>query len=158
GEATMTAARFLTPEYASPEQARGERITTASDVYSLGVLLYWMLTGHRPYRRPMSSPADVERAICEEEPEKPSLVAPETSRRRLPGDLDNIVLMALRKEPQRRYTSAEQLSDDIKRHLANLPVVARPDTRGYRAAKFVRRNRGWVAAAALIGVTLTAGI
>jgi serine/threonine protein kinase len=183
GLATQTAFRPLTPEYASPEQIRGEPITTASDVYSLGVLLYLLLTGHSPYGR-MSSPAEIERAICEKEPERPSFRvmrgaagpkqrparigpgslsqtregSPGKLRRRLDGDLDNIVLMALRKEPQRRYTSAEQLSEDIARHLANRPVIARAETLGYRAAKFIRRNRAWVAVAALIFLILAGGI
>jgi serine/threonine-protein kinase len=169
---TMTALRPLTPEYASPEQVRGAAVTTASDVYSLGVLLYVLLTGCRPYRGDMATPAEVERAICEEEPERPSLAVmkgegdasraregtPEKLRRRLQGDLDNIALMALRKEPQRRYGSAEQLSEDISRHLTNLPVIARADTRGYRTAKFIQRNRTWVAAAAALFLTLAGGI
>jgi serine/threonine protein kinase len=116
-EKTLTAVRVLTPEYASPEQLRGEPITTVSDIYSLGVLLYWLLTGHRPYRSPMSSPAEIERAICEEE----------AVTRGLPHDLNAIVLMALRKDPRRRYISVDQLSEDIRRYLQNLPVAARPD-------------------------------
>lgn len=183
GERTLTMVRRLTPEYASPEQVRGEAITTASDVYSLGVLLYGLLTGHRPYRQAMASAADVERAICEEQPKRPSAAVlqgdsgPETNEqikpesvsrardstpeklgRRLQGDLDNIVLMALRKEPQRRYASAEQLSEDIQRHLGNLPVIARPNTARYRAAKFVARHKAGVATAALLILTLSAGI
>ena len=185
-EATVTIARRLTPDYASPEQIRGEPITTATDVYSLGVLLYQLLTGHRPYHGLLSSPLELERAICDQEPEPPSLAiarteqlptakgtatsvtpdlvagtregTPEKLRRRLAGDLDNIVLMALRKQPQRRYASAEQLSEDISRHLANLPVIARPDTAGYRAAKFVVRHKGGVAAAALLVIILSAGV
>jgi eukaryotic-like serine/threonine-protein kinase len=168
--ATMTGAAFLTPVYAAPEQMRGGVITTASDVYSLGVLLYELLTGHRPYGRALSSPAEVERAICEEEPRKPSLAVtkheevngrettPERLRRTLQGDLDTIVLMALRKEPHRRYASADQFSEDISRHLKNLPVIARPDTRGYRLRKFVRRNRAGVVAATIVVFTLTGGL
>ena len=169
--ATMTANRFLTPLYASPEQVRGRAITTASDVYSLGVLLYELLTGQRPYGRALTSAAEIERAIVEEEPERPSLAVlrdeavgrargttPDRLRRTLQGDLDNIVLVALRKEPHRRYTSAEQLSEDISRHLENLPVIARPDTRGYRLRKFVRRNKAGGIAAALVLVTLTGGL
>ena len=180
---TLVGLRPLTPEYASPEQVRGEAMTTSSDVYSMGVLLYLLLTGHRCYRR-ASSAAEIERAICEEEPEKPSLVVmreeaglednearitpdsvsrtregtPDKLRRRLEGDLDNLVLTALRKEPQRRYVSAEQFSEDIRRHLANLPVMARPDTRGYRTAKFIQRNKAWVAMVALTFLSLTGGI
>jgi tetratricopeptide (TPR) repeat protein/tRNA A-37 threonylcarbamoyl transferase component Bud32 len=145
---TVTAQRALTPEYASPEQVRGEPITTSSDIYSLGVLLYRLLTGHRPYRSEMSSPVEVERVICEEEPLKPDL----------PRDLGAIVLMALRKDPRRRYTSVEQLSEDIRRHLTNLPVAARPDTRSYRAAKFIQRHKAWVAMAAITFVSLSGGI
>jgi serine/threonine-protein kinase len=158
GETTLTGFGPLTPEYASPEQVRGEPITTATDVYSLGVLLYWLLTGSRPYRSEMSSPAQIERAICEEQPGRPSERTPEEVRRQLKGDLDTIVLTALHREPRRRYASVEQFSEDIQRHLMNLPVTARPDTRGYRAAKFIRRNRAWIAMAALTFVSLTGGI
>ncbi len=154
---TTTTLRPLTPEYASPEQLRGEPITTATDVYSLGVLLYVLLTGRRPYRGTLDSPAEIERAVSEQ-PNRPSSVAPETVRRQLEGDLDNIVLMALRKEPQRRYTSVEQFSEDIRRHLENLPVIARSDTPAYRASKFVRRNKGLVATAAIVFLSLSGGI
>jgi non-specific serine/threonine protein kinase/serine/threonine-protein kinase len=170
GEATRTVLRRLTPEYASPEQVRGEALTTASDVYSLGVLLYRLLTGQSPYRGRAASATVLERQICEEQPERPSDAAaraggspagegtPDKLRRRLEGDLDNIVLMALRKEPQRRYASVEQLSQDLGRHLANLPVNARPDTAAYRTAKFMRRHRMGVAATAAIAVLLIAGV
>jgi eukaryotic-like serine/threonine-protein kinase len=179
---TMTIARRMTPESASPEQVRGGNITTASDVYSLGVLLYRLLTGHSPYRLARRSSDEIERAICEEDPEKPSAViyrteesvaadaiasqsvsetregSPDKLRRRLRGDLDNIVLMALRKEPQRRYASVLQFSDDIRRHLAGLPVMARRDTHRYRTAKFIGRHKTGVAAAALIFLSLAGGI
>ena len=147
-EKTQTGLRPLTPEYASPEQVRGGPITTATDIYSLGVLLYWLLTGHRPYHSEMSSAAERERAICEEEPAKPDL----------PRDLSAIVLMALRKDPRRRYASVEQFSDDIRRYLENLPVAARPDSSAYRAAKFIQRNKAWVAMAAITLLSLTSGI
>jgi serine/threonine-protein kinase len=181
-EMTMTGMRLLTPDYASPEQARGEAISTVSDVYSLGVLLYKLLTGHRPYRFTSYSPAEIERVICEMVPEKPSTAisrvepangkgehslnpeiigsardgSPQKLRKRLRGDIDNIVLKALRKEPQRRYSSVEQFSEDIRRHLQGLPVIARPDTLGYRAGKFVQRHKFGVAAASLL-VTLALG-
>jgi eukaryotic-like serine/threonine-protein kinase len=169
-ESTRTVLRRLTPEYASPEQIRGEALTTASDVYSLGVLLYRLLCGQSPYRtRPFSANA-LERTICEDEPERPSVTAvrsecppggegtPERLRRRLEGDLDNIVLMALRKEPQRRYASAEQFSQDLSRHLARLPVIARADTAAYRATRFLLRHRTGVAATAAIILLLIAGV
>jgi len=155
---TRTTLRPLTPEYASPEQLRGEPITTATDVYSLGVLLYVLLTGRRPYRGPLDATAEIDRVINEQQPIRPSRAAPEKMRRQLEGDLDNIVLMALRKEPQRRYASVDQFSEDIRRHLEDLPVIARADTPAYRASKFVRRNKGLVAGAALVFVTLSAGI
>ena len=142
----------MTPDYASPEQVRGEHITTASDVYSLGVLLYELLTGEHPYRSRASSPAEMRRLVTEEDPAKPSLAVAAGPNdlpacRELEGDVDNIVLKALRKEPNRRYASVEQLSEDIRRHLEGLPVSARPGTLRYRASKLVRRHRVGVAAA-----------
>jgi tetratricopeptide (TPR) repeat protein len=163
--ATMTGLRLMTPECASPEQIRGEPVTTASDVYSLGVVLYELLTGSSPYRFTSRALRDVERAITEQEPTRPSRAAPESNRKSeianrkfLRGDLDNIVLMALRKEPDRRYQSVEQFSEDIRRHLEARPVLARKDTIGYRAAKFIRRNKAVVAAASLLFVSLLGGI
>jgi eukaryotic-like serine/threonine-protein kinase len=159
GEQTLTFAAVMTPEYASPEQVRGETMTTASDVYSLGVILYELLAGQRPYRIRGRNPAEIARAINEQEPARPSTAIAKTKNSKLlKGDLDNIVLKAMRKEAQRRYASVEQLSNDISRHLANLPVIARPDTRRYRAAKFVQRNRVWVATAAILFLSLTGGI
>lgn len=164
---TVTVQRVLTPEYASPEQARGESITTVSDVYSLGIFLYELLTGSRPYKLKHGSVDEITRAICEQEPERPSTAVTrlsertegiEKARRQLRGDLDNIVLKALRKEPQRRYASVDQFSDDIRRHLEGLPVQARKDTFSYRAGKFVERHKLAVAAAALILLTLIGGI
>ena len=166
---TLDGSPLLTPEYASPEQVRGGAVTTATDVYSLGVLLYELLTGHRPYELASRAPADIARAVCDAIPERPSTAVtratgqpatgdPQRLRRRLAGDLDNIVLKALSKEPARRYASVDQFSEDIRRHLAGLPVLARRDTVGYRVAKFVRRNRAAVAAAALVVVALVAGI
>ncbi len=157
-ERTRTGLRVLTPEYASPEQIRSETITTASDVYSLGVLLYELLTGNRPYRLADQTPAEMEQLICGGEPERPSAAAGSMAGRRLRGDLDNIILMAMRREPQRRYGSVEQFSEDIRRHLDGLPVIARPDTFGYRTTKFVARHKAGVAAAALLVLTLGAGV
>src|SRR6185295_8810598 len=155
---TRAAERVMTPDFASPEQILGAPVSAASDVYSLGVLLYRLLTGRPPYRFPTDRASEIERVICEEEPQKPSAVAPEKLRRRLSGDLDDIVLQALRKEPERRYGSVERLSADIRRHLEGLPIRARPGTLGYRTAKFLRRNRIGVAAAGFVGLALVAGL
>jgi tetratricopeptide (TPR) repeat protein/tRNA A-37 threonylcarbamoyl transferase component Bud32 len=156
--ATMLEQRVMTPEYASPERLRGETVTTASDVYSLGVVLYRLLTGQLPHRLKSQSMDDMARTVGQTEPQRPSAVVEATSGRRLRGDLDNIVLMALRKEPERRYPSVEQFSEDIRRHLASLPVVARSDTLTYRAGKFVRRNTAASVAAALVVLSLVGGI
>ena len=152
-DVTATAMTFMTPDYASPEQVRGVAVSTATDIYSLGVVLFELLTGCRPYRLKSGVAHEIALAICEEEPQRPS-----TTHKRLHADLDNIVLMAMRKEPQRRYATAEQLADDIRRHLEGLPVRARPDTFSYRAGKFVRRHKLGVAAAAVITLTLIVGI
>jgi non-specific serine/threonine protein kinase/serine/threonine-protein kinase len=201
-ENTITTLGVMTPEYASPEQVRGEHVTTATDVYSLGVVLYELLTGKRPFRFKSRQPQDVSFAILNDEPQRPSLAvarrdapasgeaadnepresadandAPslaaqpatdaaktntrssETERlsRHLRGDLDQIVLTALRKEHARRYLSVEAFAEDIRRHLAGLPVSARGDTVRYRATKFVRRNRVSVAATALVLVSILGG-
>ena len=145
---TQVGIRALTPEYASPEQVRSEPVGTATDVYSLGVILYELLTGARPYAIEGRSPGEVERVVCGSEPEKPSANAG-PSRRRLRGDLDVICLKALQKDPARRYASVEALSEDIRRNLAGLPVLARPDSVRYRLGKFATRHR--------IGLAMTAG-
>src|SRR6266576_5660358 len=165
---TMTGVRPMTPEYASPEQVRGGPVTTASDVYSLGIVLYELLVGRSPYRFTSRSPLDLAREITDTEPPRPSTGAggkdlkldPTGIRNSkvLKGDIDNIVLMALRKEPDRRYQSVEQFSEDIHRHLGNRPVLARKDTVRYRAAKFIQRNKLAVAAALLLLASLVAGL
>lgn len=172
---TRLGVRLMTPEYASPEQVRGERVTTASDVYSLGVLLYTLLTGCSPYEPRPDDREALARAIEEETPPKPSSVVlrpgerarrspagePHALRKRLAGDLDNIVLKAMRKEPERRYSSVERLARDLRSYLDGMPVEASSDTWGYRAGKFVGRHWLAVSAAALavlllVGFSLTA--
>ena len=189
---TAPGLQLMTPEYASPEQVRGEAVTTASDVYSLGVLLYELLAGRLPYRLTSRAPADIVRIVCESEPVPPSTAitslepqpagdalpggdarhdsgtASKTNRRltvdvdrlrrRLAGDLDTIVLKALSKEPPRRYASVDQFSEDVRRHLEGLPVIARKDTWGYRTTKFVRRNRVVVAGVVATFAALVAGV
>jgi hypothetical protein len=156
---TITVVPIMTPEYASPEQIEGAPATTLSDVYSLGAVLYELLAGRPPYRLQNRSPQEIEKAISTGQIEKPSAVAsrPEDARR-LRGDLDNIVRMAMRRETARRYRSIEQFSEDIRRHLAGRPVVAQPDTLSYRASKFLGRNRLAVSAGALLFLTLLGGI
>ena len=156
GDATQTGVIALTPEYAAPEQVRGLPVSTATDTYALGVLLYLLLSGRRPYDLRGKTPAEVERIVCEIEPAGPSAVAPEHRRRRLRGDLDLIVMKALHKDPARRYSSALALRDDLRRFRGGLPVLARPDNVAYRARKFARRNRT-VVAATLITIAALAG-
>ena len=182
---TRGALHPMTPEYASPEQIRGEAVTTATDIYSLGVILYELLTGRMPYSSTPRALNELEKILCYEQPKIPSIVAalsgtmaPKSRRgeagisvyalrgeptaeklsRRLAGDLDNIVQMALRKEPQHRYSSAEQLSEDLRRHLDGLPVLARKPTLLYRSRKFVQRNRPWVVVAGVILALLLAAV
>jgi serine/threonine protein kinase/Tfp pilus assembly protein PilF len=175
---TQAGARLLTPAYAAPEQIRGEAVTTATDVYALGVLLYELLAGRRPYRATTRSVFEAERAAVEEEAERPSAAVGRVEeggpgaealaalrgtnearlRRRLAGDLDAVVLKALRKEPEQRYASAEALAEDVGRHLDGLPVRARKGTAAYRFVRFVRRNRVGVAAAGLVVLALAGGL
>jgi thioredoxin-like negative regulator of GroEL len=159
-EQTRTGERLLTPEYASPEQIRGEPVTPASDVHALGVLLHRLLTGRRPFVRKARTPYELERAILDEEPTQPSeAVADPAERRRLRGDLDAIVLNALRKNPADRYADAGALADDLERHLKGLPVRARGRAPGYRLRRFAGRHRRIVAAAAagmILGATALA--
>jgi serine/threonine protein kinase/tetratricopeptide (TPR) repeat protein len=183
---TRTDWRPMTPEYASPEQVRGEPVANATDIYSLGILLYELLTGHRPYRVRPDSPLEIERSVCEEEPEKPSAavsridekaasddstrtvitpqmigearaIRPEELPRRLRGDLDTIVMKAIRKEPEHRYASAGAFAQDIERHLSGLPIEARKPTLLYRGGKFVHRHTESLATAILI-LAVAAGL
>ncbi len=178
-ETMNTLTRVMTPEYASPEQIQGKPITTSSDVYALGVILYELLTGVRPYKIKSRSAEEISKIITDSEPVKPSDVIQDGERGRrgereskknspspplpfspsqLRGDLDNIVLMAMRKEPERRYSSVEQFAEDIKRYLNGLPVIARQDSFAYRTSKFINRNKVGVAAVGGVAVSLIAGI
>jgi len=151
----------MTPEYASPEQVRGDPVTTSTDVYALGVLLYELLAGRRPFRLDTTSPFEMAKIICEQDPELPSVAsatnaeaaAPDAARK-LSGDLDNIVLMAMRKEPARRYVSVAALASDVQAYLTGYPVHARTATWKYRVGKFARRHKAAASAAAIVALAL----
>ncbi len=159
---TQTAMRAFTPAYASPEQMQGQNITTASDIYSLGVVFYELLTGCKPLNFENKSFDEIVQTLNKAEPVKPSSIEISTkqgaSSHSLRGDLDNIALTALRKEPERRFATVDDLAEDIKRHLAGLPIKARPNTSRYLAQKFIQRNKIVVGAAALIIISLVLGI
>jgi serine/threonine-protein kinase len=157
--ATRTELRVLTPEYAAPEQVRGEPVTTATDVYALGAVLYELLTGRRVHQFDRYTPAEVERVVCDTEPQPPSAVMTGAARlpRLLRGDLDTIALHALQKEPARRYPSVEALLEDLRRSQAGLPITARPDSIGYRARKFFRRHRIGVVGGVTLVLALLGG-
>lgn len=162
GSMTQTVLRAFTPAYASPEQIQGGSITTVSDIYSLGVVFYELLTGRKPLNVENRSYDEIVHTIKETVPLKPSSVEPaaadhETGRR-LRGDLDNIALMALRKRPERRYKTVEDLSEDIDRHLTGRPISARPNTSAYLIGKFIRRNTISVAAAVVVILALIAAV
>ncbi len=185
GSSTLTAMyRPMTPDYASPEQIRGDQVSAATDVYALGLLLYELLTGHRPYRPASRAPADIAKAICDQDPERPSAViarteavtdadgttttvtaetvsatrdgTPETLRRRLSGALDDILLKALRKDPADRYSTPQAFADDIRRYLDDQPVAARQGALAYATRRFVVRHR--LALAGSLLVVLSAGL
>ena len=150
--AEMQDVAMATPDYASPEQIVGDPVTPASDVYSLGVVLYELLTGIRPHRIVHATPQELERAICVKPVTRPSEAAHNDRRlaRRLAGDLDAIILCAMRREPQQRYASADRLAGDLQRYLEQKPVTARPASFGYRAAKFIQRHRAPIALAGAV--------
>lgn len=174
---TASVLPLMTPEYASPEQVRGEPVTMATDVYALGLLLYEIVCGVSPQRITNVSLASIQHSVCEHVPPPPSTAAasgpgedaasrarargvarPEVLQKQLRGDLDTIITKAIRKEPARRYSSAQSLADDIERHLTSMPVQAQPDTFRYRAGKFLRRNRLGVAAATAIFASILMGL
>ncbi len=156
--ATLTGMLVLTPEYASPEQVSGSDVSTASDVYSLGAVLFELLTGAKAHALTSTSPAEIVRVVIESEVERPSAAAPGKDKAHLTGDLDTIVLAAMQKLPERRYASVDKLAEDIERYLTGRVVLARPDSFSYRAGKFLRRNWIPVSAAAVVAISLVAAV
>jgi len=159
-ELTTAGMRAMTRDYASPEQIRGEPVSTATDVHGLGVVLYELLAGTHPYRRPAQSREAITQAICESEPDPPSATVREKPgrRRAIAGDLDLIVMTALAKQPVERYGSAEALAEDLRRHLDDLPIRARGKTAWYRMRRFIRRHRLGVSATAAVLLALSVGL
>lgn len=185
-DVTVTLFRALTPRYASPEQIHGQPVNTTSDVYSLGVILYELLTGHQPYQLANHPNFEQQRIICEEIPITPSVAVcrrehiisssdsdhdstldwvahcrgekPHLLKRNLQGDLDNVVMKAMHKDPHRRYASVLEFSDDLRRYLEKLPVAARKDTLLYRSNKFIKRNKGMVITSTAMVIALIVGI
>lgn len=168
---TITQGKMFTPDYASPEQILGRSVTTATDIYSLGVILYELLTSHHPFNTKGKSYEEIVRGICETEPPKPShtsenhyltgenkIETTQVAKSKLRGDLDNIILKALQKEPAERYGSVQQFSEDILRFLQGLPILARPQTIKYRLGKYTKRHKAGVFAATLIFLSLISGI
>jgi len=151
--ATQTGFEIMTPEYAAPEQVLGEPVSPAADVYGLGLILYEMLTGHQAQKMTGYSAGTIAETVCQRAP-----AAPASWNAQLAGDVDSIIRMAIRKEPDRRYRSTGELARDIERHLNGRPVHARPDTLAYRVGKFVRRNQGAVAAGAVVCASLAVGL
>ena len=182
GTLTRVGVRALTPDYAAPEQVRGAAVTTSTDVYALGAVLYELLTGRRAHQFSERTPAEFERVVCDVNPELPSTAVtrptatmggavpqlpavvsearatdPQRLSQELRGDLDTIVLTAMQKEASRRYASVDALLDDLHRYMARLPIRARPDSLGYRTRKFLERHRVGVAASAAVAAALLVG-
>jgi tetratricopeptide (TPR) repeat protein len=153
---------LLTPNYAAPEQVRGERVTTATDIYALGLILYELLTGKRAQQVTNSSPGELARAVCEAQPTRPEIAAATSELAIKPasalrGDLETVLLKSLQKDPARRYATVNQFAEDLERYRSGRTVTARPDSAWYRASMFVRRNKLAVVAAAVVALSLVTG-